>query len=166
MCVGIFSYLSRSTVIAQSRAVESKPTEQFFDAFSGFCPTLMKGMALAVAWVCRLSLIPLLIASAMDLRTWSCLHRYRPSPSSCSGCVLMSLLWNKGGMQVFLFCPICTGWMDLGGHHRPLNQELDPLGVPLPDVLPSDTPLHRLLPLHPGTLLQHGHFSAGSLFLD
>ncbi len=46
-----------------------KPTEQFFDAFSGFCPSLMKWMALAVAWVCRLSLIPLLIASAIDLRT-------------------------------------------------------------------------------------------------
>ncbi len=42
MCVGIFSCLSRSTVIVQSRAVESKPIEQFFDAFSGFCPSLMK----------------------------------------------------------------------------------------------------------------------------
>ncbi len=31
----------------------------------------------------------------------------------------MSLLWKKGGMQVYLFCPICTGWMVLGGHHRP-----------------------------------------------
>ena len=31
---------------------------------------------------CWLPLIPLLIASAMDLRTWLCLHRYRPSPSA------------------------------------------------------------------------------------
>ncbi len=67
---------------SQSRAVESKPTEQFFDAFSGFCPSLMKWMVLAVVWVCQLSLIPLLIASAVDLRTWSCLHRYPPSPSA------------------------------------------------------------------------------------
>ncbi len=44
-----------------------------------------------------------------------------------------------------------------------LNQKLDPLRVPLPDVLPSD---NRLLPLHPGALLPHGHCSAGSLFLD
>ncbi len=33
MCVGIFSCLSRLTVIAQSRALESKPPEQFFRNF-------------------------------------------------------------------------------------------------------------------------------------
>ncbi len=41
MCVGIFSCFSRSTVIAQSRAVESKSAEQFFNASYGFCPSLM-----------------------------------------------------------------------------------------------------------------------------
>ncbi len=42
MCVGIFSCLSRVNCHCPVPGCESKPTEQFFDAFSGFCPSLMK----------------------------------------------------------------------------------------------------------------------------
>jgi len=47
----------------------------------------------------------------------------------------------------------------------PLNQKLDPLGVPLLVVLPGYISLHCLFPLHPGTLLSHCHCPACSLFL-
>ena len=41
-CGGIFSCLSRSTDIPQSRAVGSKPEERFLGVFSGLCPSLTK----------------------------------------------------------------------------------------------------------------------------
>ena len=51
--------------------------------------------------------------------------------------------------------PTSTGiqrlaWEDIV---NPQAIELDPVGIPLPDVLPGDTQLPRLLPLHPGALL-------------
>lgn len=111
-------------------------------------------------------LIPLLIALAMDLRTWSVSSNSTPpsvSWSSYSGGVWGSLFWNTWSMQVFPLVWLC--WMVWEGHRRPLNQGLDPLGAPLPDVLPGVVLCHRLLPLHSGTILLYGHCSAWLIFL-
>lgn len=69
MCCGIVSYLYRSAVITLSRPVESYLAEQFFGAFYGFFHSFTDWIVLTVAWMHRLSLIPSLVASGMDLRT-------------------------------------------------------------------------------------------------
>ncbi len=79
MCAGIFSCLFRSTVNDQSRAVKSKPTKSFF--LIDCSPFLTNVIILVVTLTFLLSPIPL-IASAMALRTWSCLQRYWPSPGA------------------------------------------------------------------------------------
>lgn len=43
---------------------------------------------------------------------------------------------NTRGMLMFLFWLMCAGWMGLGDM---LDEELDPLGLSMPDVLPNDT---------------------------
>lgn len=88
------------------------------------------------------------------------------SPASTLEQQLWGIFLEHRGHAGFSTLPLneqvgCTG-EDIAD---PLSQELDPLGVPLPDVLPGIVPLHHLFPLHPGTLSSHGHCSACLLFL-
>lgn len=102
-----------------------------------------------------------LIASVMDLRTWSCLHRYQPSPNGLEQLLRMCPnvpILDHRGHQVFLFCPMCTGWMDLGGHHRSPELRtllcwfaLSRLKHAPPPVLASASPFRW--PSHIGSLL-------------
>ena len=98
---GIFSCLSRPTVIIQFQTLTSKLMEQSF-ALYGLCPFLTKQMVLGVAWVYLLSLIPLLFVSVMDLRTWSYLQQYQPLPSASRGCTSRCpSRWHSAPLTVF-----------------------------------------------------------------
>ena len=80
--LGNFSWLSRSTNNCQSLADIRMPADDVLLAGVGLSPALTKVMVFLEGRNCLAHASPPLIASAMVLRTWSCLHLYRPSPSA------------------------------------------------------------------------------------
>lgn len=117
-------------------------------------------MALAVPWVYRLPLIPLLTNLILPPLIPALAQRLGAADQD----VFQRPCFGRRGS--FYFAPFVEFQWAREDMRDPLNQELDPLGIPLPDVLPGDSSLHHLLLLNTSTRLPHGHCSAGSLFLD
>ncbi len=104
ICGGIFRQCSRPTVITQICSVSSKPRGQFLDLYFGCFPSLTNMPILAIAWACMLSLIPLLIFLATDLRTSLCLKLWPPWPNSLERLPRMCAtvpFWELWGPAVF-----------------------------------------------------------------
>lgn len=110
----IFRCLLRLTVITQSHAMDSNPPEQFFFFVCSWF--LINKAILAIVWQ----------FSVTDLLN-SCFN---------NGLVdlVMTLAIAPFAQNVFKDL-----WIVWGGCHRPLNQKLDPLEVPLPDALLGNT---------------------------
>lgn len=117
-------------------------------------PSLMNQMLLVVASVHRLSFIPLLIASAMDLLVSPFKTGLNLDLFQCP------YLGTSGACRCFYFAPgaqIRWAWECI---IDPLDKQLNLPGFPLLGVFPGGVLLHHLIPPYPGTLLPYGNSSA------
>ena len=160
MWLGNLSCRSRSTSSCQSLAEVRMPAD-VLPAGVACSPALTKAMDFLEGRNCFAHTSPVLMASAMVLRTWSCLHRYRPSPSALVQqlrmCSRVPHLEHNGHAGVSAIPHVCR-FDGLGS----LNEELNVVRLSFRELSPRDFPLNRALPSCPSSLLPHSHCPARS----
>ena len=123
----------------------------------GLSPALTKAMVFLEGRNCFAHASPALMASAMVLRTWSCLHLYRPSPSALVKQLRMfsrvPRLEHSGHAGVSAMPHVCR------------FDGLDAVRLGFPKLSPCHFPFNRILPSRQSSLLLHSHCLAGSHLL-
>jgi len=92
MWLGNVSCYSRSTNSSQSLAEVRIPAGDLLTE-PDCSPALTKTKVFLEGQNCFAHTSPMLIALAMVLRTWSCLHQYRPSPSAVVQCHVLGFVF-------------------------------------------------------------------------
>lgn len=112
ICDRIFNCLSRSTVISQSLAVEISPTEQFLGLLLSSSPAYPLSYSVGVSAITD-PLADRLSGGLKDLIMSPAIASLAQCPGATTQDVLEgTCLGTKGGMLVFLLCPVRTSLRD------------------------------------------------------
>ena len=166
ICLGNFSWVSRSTVNCQSSAEDNRFVFSLLFRCI-FSPAFTKLICFNFPGWCLLALIALVTSFAITLSTWSWRQRYRPSPKAfgqllriCCKDPFLAHSWQLG---VSIFPHMCrfvglgnTLYTDLMRNRISLNP---------PTIWPCNPFFLYILPPCPGSLVtQTDHFAVTPFF--